>query len=152
MDSPPPQQRSLLENAPEYAPARRSQIVVQGDSQATRSRSSSCRLVTSLQEDEASSISQSENSAQDQDDSELNMDLRTRMQIEKERYPGAFSWAEAEERLFEVLFLREEVPILPSHWNVDFLGVPMSESVFASSTDELSSVYAKSEVDFAGNG
>lgn len=87
----------------------------------------------------------------EQDEELLPMANRARMQLEKKLYPGAETWAPDEERLFEVLYLREELAILPSHWNLDFCGVPMATSVFASSEEVTPIVFAHStEREFHG--
>ncbi|KAJ4858675.1 hypothetical protein T069G_06942 [Trichoderma breve] len=52
------------------------------------------------------------------------------MEEEKRRYLGSQRWNELEERLFEILFLRQEIPLLPLHWEVDFRGVPVSGDLF----------------------
>ncbi|KAL6827344.1 hypothetical protein J3E69DRAFT_380469 [Trichoderma sp. SZMC 28015] len=52
------------------------------------------------------------------------------MEEEKRRYLGSQRWNRLEERLFEILFLRQEIPLLPLHWEVDFRGVPVSGSLF----------------------
>ncbi|UKZ55155.1 hypothetical protein TrVGV298_008972 [Trichoderma virens] len=38
------------------------------------------------------------------------------METEKRRYLGNHQLNELEERLFEILFLRQEIPLLPLHW------------------------------------
>ncbi|KAK5987924.1 hypothetical protein PT974_12060 [Cladobotryum mycophilum] len=60
--------------------------------------------------------------------------VRQEMEMEKKLYPGASTWARDEERLFEILYLRQELPILPSFWGIDFRGIPISERCF--STDQ----------------
>ncbi|KAL7799387.1 hypothetical protein V8C43DRAFT_313411 [Trichoderma afarasin] len=52
------------------------------------------------------------------------------MEEEKRRYLGSQRWNGLEERLFEILFLRQEIPLLPLHWEVDFRGVPVSGDLF----------------------
>ncbi|PTB56365.1 hypothetical protein M431DRAFT_550413 [Trichoderma harzianum CBS 226.95] len=52
------------------------------------------------------------------------------MEEEKRRYLGSQRWNRLEERLFEILFLRQEIPLLPLHWEVDFRGVPVSGDLF----------------------
>ncbi|KAG6009120.1 hypothetical protein E4U21_003189 [Claviceps maximensis] len=73
------------------------------------------------------------------------------LEIEKKRYPGASTWASDEERLFEILFQRAERPVLPGHWEVDFRGIPMLDTVFSmndDSDDSRSVVYSRSGKDF----
>lgn len=76
--------------------------------------------------------------------------MHQQMQLEKELYPGASTWAEPEERLFEVLFLRQSAPLLPSHWDFDFRGVPIVDSVFCTTEQTQPVVYAHSPDEFRG--
>ncbi|KAG6015082.1 hypothetical protein E4U43_005770 [Claviceps pusilla] len=57
------------------------------------------------------------------------------LELEKKRYPGASTWAPDEEQLFEILFQRAERPILPGHWELDFRGIPMLDTVFSMNDD-----------------
>jgi hypothetical protein len=67
----------------------------------------------------------------DADDSSfMGPDLQEQMQAEKMLFPEASTWAPDEERLFETLFFRAHRPLLPSHWALDFRGVPMGDTVF----------------------
>ncbi|KAG5962067.1 hypothetical protein E4U57_007313 [Claviceps arundinis] len=80
------------------------------------------------------------------------------LELEKKRYPGASTWAPAEEHLFEILFQRAERAILPGHWEVDFRGIPMLDTVFSTNDDDddgsringlsRSIVYSRSGNDF----
>ncbi|TQW00759.1 hypothetical protein IF1G_00690 [Cordyceps javanica] len=72
------------------------------------------------------------------------MDLWKQLELEKSRYPGASTWAPDEERLFELLFFREGLPILPSHWELDLRAVPISEANFADA-EKQPIVYAHSK-------
>ncbi|KAM3506639.1 hypothetical protein MY10362_002228 [Beauveria mimosiformis] len=65
------------------------------------------------------------------------------LELEKSRYPGASTWARDEERLFELLFFRQDLPILPSHWELDMSAVPISEANFAD-VENAPVVYAHS--------
>ncbi|KAF1729726.1 hypothetical protein CRV24_010265 [Beauveria bassiana] len=65
------------------------------------------------------------------------------LELEKSRYPGASTWAPDEERLFELLFFRQDLPILPSHWELDMSAVPISEANFAD-VENAPVVYAHS--------
>lgn len=80
----------------------------------------------------------------------VEMDPRQQMEIEKAMYPGAGTWAKDEERLFEILFLRQDIPLLPTHWDVDFRGVPISEATFQTSDELPPIVYAHSKKEFQG--
>lgn len=75
--------------------------------------------------------------------------LEEEMKQEKERYPGASGWAPAEERLFEILFMRQDLPMLPPTWDVDLRGVPLSDVIFKTSDDFPPIIYAHSK-DFRG--
>ncbi|KAG5773219.1 hypothetical protein H9Q69_005269 [Fusarium xylarioides] len=66
------------------------------------------------------------------------------MKLEKERYPWASTWAPAEERLFEILYMRQDLPMLPTTWDVDLRGVPISDIVFQTSDDFPPIIYAHS--------
>ncbi|KAL6914118.1 hypothetical protein FSHL1_011791 [Fusarium sambucinum] len=68
--------------------------------------------------------------------------MKEEMKLEKERYPGAKSWAPAEERLFEILFMRQDLPMLPTTWDIDLRGIPISDVVFQTSEDYPPIVYA----------
>ncbi|KAJ6780663.1 hypothetical protein PWT90_01323 [Aphanocladium album] len=59
------------------------------------------------------------------------MDIWAQLELEKSRYPGASTWAPEEEHLFELLFCRQDLPILPLHWELDLSGVPISGTNFA---------------------
>lgn len=77
-------------------------------------------------------------------------DLRGLLDDEKALYPAASTWAAAEERLFEILFLRQCLPLLPSHWAMDFRGLPMPGSVFRKLDDYPPVVYPHSPREFRG--
>ncbi|GJN69584.1 hypothetical protein PLICBS_003633 [Purpureocillium lilacinum] len=77
-----------------------------------------------------------------------NAELIRQMETEKQLYPGASTWAAPEEKLFEILFLRQDLPMLPAHWDVDFRGVPMADSVFQTSDDYPPIIYAHSNKEF----
>lgn len=80
---------------------------------------------------------------------EAETSLRDMLDSEKALYPGASNWALGEERLFEILFLRQELPLLPSHWDMAFRGVPMMDSIFQTSPEYPPIVFAHSD-DFHG--
>lgn len=67
--------------------------------------------------------------------------LREEMEKEKSMFPGALTWAQGEAKLFEVLFMRQYIPILPSHWGVDFRALPMS-NCFSTPDGADSVIYA----------
>ncbi|KAM0231083.1 hypothetical protein ACHAP5_011179 [Fusarium lateritium] len=71
--------------------------------------------------------------------------MEEEMNLEKERYPGASSWAPAEERLFEILFMRQDLPMLPTTWDVDLRGVPISDVVFKTTDEFPPIIYAHSK-------
>jgi hypothetical protein len=75
------------------------------------------------------------------------------MELEKQQYPGASEWAHDEERLFEILYLRQDLPMLPSHWNIDFRGFPLPENIFDTSKEHPAIIYAHNKngaTEFAG--
>ncbi|KAH7150115.1 hypothetical protein B0J13DRAFT_283972 [Dactylonectria estremocensis] len=79
----------------------------------------------------------------------FDLHLIEEMEQEKTRYPGASGWAAAEEHLFEVLYLRQDLPMLPKTWDIDFSGVPMSDIVFQTSGKFPPIIYAHGK-DFRG--
>ncbi|KAJ4327775.1 hypothetical protein N0V84_001737 [Fusarium piperis] len=81
----------------------------------------------------------------DENDSYYFKSLEEEMKQEKERYPGASGWAPAEERLFEILFMRQDLPMLPPTWDVDLRGVPLSDVIFKTSDDFPPIIYAHSK-------
>ncbi|EGR52653.1 uncharacterized protein TRIREDRAFT_53499 [Trichoderma reesei QM6a] len=65
------------------------------------------------------------------------------MEAEKRQYLGtSLRWAPLEERLFEILFLRQEIPLLPSYWEEYFLPFPMPEACYCWRKDMNPVVYA----------
>lgn len=86
----------------------------------------------------------SENESQGQvaDDEMIEMSLEEKMEMAKDRYPGAKEWAEDEEKLFKILFLRQDLPMLPSNWMVDFRGFPLPERIFDTSDENPPIIYA----------
>lgn len=77
-------------------------------------------------------------------------DHKDKMQDEKQLFPGSSSWAEDEVKLFEILFMREYWPLLPSKWSVDFHGIPVPEVLFASSEVQDPVIFSQSGNDFKG--
>ncbi|KHN97056.1 uncharacterized protein MAM_05165 [Metarhizium album ARSEF 1941] len=71
-------------------------------------------------------------------------DIRLELEEEKRSYPGASTWAEEEEKLFELLFQRAHIPLLPAHWHVDFRGIPVVDSIFSPSDEVPSIIYSRS--------
>lgn len=65
-------------------------------------------------------------------------------------YPGAGTWALDEEKLFEVLYFREDMPLMPNSWDVDFSGVPIPATVFDRTGEAERIIYARSEREFQG--
>ncbi|KAF4994456.1 hypothetical protein FGRMN_5786 [Fusarium graminum] len=80
----------------------------------------------------------------DEDSTQID-NMEEEMKLEKERYPGASSWAPAEERLFEILFMRQDLPMLPTTWDVDLRGVPISDVVFKTTEEFPPIIYAHSK-------
>ena len=104
-------------------------------------------------------LNKNESSRQDSDEAKESLDTddemiirltdRQRMLLEKENFPGAEKWAEDEERLFEILYLRETTPLMPRHWNIDFMGAPMPENVFEAPEVENTIIRAFSDSEFS---
>lgn len=105
---------------------------------------------------EASNEETSSSGYQTQDEDVVEMveiSMEERMRMAKKRYPGAKDWARDEERLFEIMFSRQDLPMMPSHWSIDFRGVPLTERVFETSKRYPPVVYARGKngmTDFAG--
>jgi hypothetical protein len=77
-------------------------------------------------------------------------DAMVRMDQEKALVPGSQEWAEDEEKVFRILFLREYSPLLPRQWSMDFRGIPIPPQLF-SETDECQPViYSRAGNDFKG--
>ncbi|KAH6895780.1 hypothetical protein B0T10DRAFT_225346 [Thelonectria olida] len=70
------------------------------------------------------------------------MNLAEEMEEEKLRFPGASSWAPDEERLFEILYLRQDLPMLPPTWDYDLSDVPISDAIFQTSEQFPPIIYA----------
>lgn len=81
----------------------------------------------------------------DEANEELDLSLSEKMDIAKQRYPGAKEWAKDEERLFEILYLRQDLPILPSHWKFDFRGFPLPENIFETSEEHPPIIYSHNQ-------
>lgn len=71
--------------------------------------------------------------------------IEEQMEEAKAMYPGSKEWAKDEERLFEVLYLRQDIPMLPRHWIVDFRGIPIPEEIFETTKEYPPRVYAHSK-------
>jgi hypothetical protein len=72
------------------------------------------------------------------------------MARERALVPGSEAWADAEARLFEVLFMREWMALLPSHWSVDFRGIPTPSLLFASGERHKPVIYSLLDNDSQG--
>jgi hypothetical protein len=111
-------------------------------------------LLSSIErESDAGSTSSSSEDGHREDEMVQQISLEERMELAKQRYPGAKDWARDEERLFEILFSRQDLPMMPSHWSIDFRGVPLTERVFETSRQYPPIVYACEKngmTDFAG--
>ncbi|KAK7427432.1 hypothetical protein QQZ08_006038 [Neonectria magnoliae] len=83
--------------------------------------------------------------SQEEDQKAFEAYLREQMEQEKTRFPGASGWAPAEARLFEILYMRQDLPMLPRTWDIDFSGVPISDVVFETSEEFPPIIYAHSK-------
>ena len=72
---------------------------------------------------------------------EEDITLSEKMEQAKALYPGSKDWAKDEERLFEILYLRQDLPILPPQWKIDFRGIPIPENIFDTSDEHPAIVY-----------
>lgn len=72
------------------------------------------------------------------------------MEEDKLWYPGASSWAPSEEWCYEVLYQRQNLPMLPRTWDYDLSGIPISDTIFQTSEQFPPIIYAHGN-DFAGN-
>ncbi|KAL7932745.1 hypothetical protein V8C35DRAFT_322933 [Trichoderma chlorosporum] len=73
----------------------------------------------------------------------LHSSILDSMETEKSRYRGERHWNQLEERLFEILFLRQEISLLPLHWELDFRGIPVSGDLFCWQKGVKPIVYAR---------
>ncbi|PKS09055.1 hypothetical protein jhhlp_003668 [Lomentospora prolificans] len=106
-----------------------------------KQRGVSSPLVESLEDyDEGSS-------KLDEVELELEADRYEEMMQEKALFPGSDDWAPDEEELFRILFMRQYSPLLPSHWGLDFRGIPVPDILFATSEVDEPVVYSSSNQD-----
>ncbi|KAK2032378.1 hypothetical protein LX32DRAFT_196561 [Colletotrichum zoysiae] len=70
------------------------------------------------------------------------------MDDERKLFPGSDNWAEDENRLFRILYMRQYSPLLPSHWDMDFRGIPIPDILFASSDAHPPVINSRSGNDF----
>ncbi|TQN67506.1 hypothetical protein CSHISOI_07937 [Colletotrichum shisoi] len=70
------------------------------------------------------------------------------MDEERKLFPGSDAWAEDELRLFKILYMRQYCPLLPSHWGMDFRGIPIPDILFASSDAHPPLINSQSGTDF----
>ncbi|KAH8173357.1 hypothetical protein LIA77_07612 [Sarocladium implicatum] len=73
------------------------------------------------------------------------LQLQKDMEAERQRFTGASNWAPAEERLFELLYMREQLPMMPRHWQYDFQGVPFQDHVFSTSEENPPVIHAHTQ-------
>ena len=71
---------------------------------------------------------------------------------EKSLFPQADKWAADEARLFEILFMRQYSPLMPSFWDIDFKGIPIPDILFQTSDVDRPVIYSRSGNDFHGTG
>ncbi|SPN97678.1 uncharacterized protein DNG_01191 [Cephalotrichum gorgonifer] len=79
---------------------------------------------------------------------EMEADRYEEMMEEKKLFPGSEEWSPDEERLFQLLFMRQYIPLMPPHWSVDFRGIPLPKILFATSEVDRAVIYSQSERDF----
>lgn len=87
---------------------------------------------------------------QSQESIEMQKERDEQMKAAKDLMPGSQDWAQDENKLFELMFQRQDIPLLPSHWALDFQGVPVSDSIFNISDEHSPVIHARSGQDFRG--
>lgn len=97
-----------------------------------------------------SSLLEEGSSRLDDAEKELEADRYEEMMEERKLFPGSDAWAADEERLFQLLFMRQYSPLMPPHWSVDFRGIPLPDILFATSEVDRPVVYSHLERDFRG--
>lgn len=97
-----------------------------------------------------SSLLEEGTSRLDEAEKELEADRYEEMMEEKKLFPNSHMWAGGEERLFQLLFMRQYSPLMPVHWHVDFRGIPVPGILFATSEVDRPVVYSHLEQDFRG--
>lgn len=97
-----------------------------------------------------SSLLEEGTSRLDEAEKELEADRYEEMMEEKKLFPNSHMWAAGEERLFQLLFMRQYSPLMPVHWHVDFRGIPVPGILFATSEVDRPVVYSQLEQDFRG--
>ncbi|KXH60211.1 hypothetical protein CSAL01_07716 [Colletotrichum salicis] len=70
------------------------------------------------------------------------------MDEERKLFPGSDDWTDEENRLFQILYMRQYSPLLPSHWDMDFRGIPIPDVLFASSDAHPPIINSRSGNDF----
>ncbi|EXF76280.1 hypothetical protein CFIO01_05362 [Colletotrichum fioriniae PJ7] len=70
------------------------------------------------------------------------------MDEERKLFPGSDDWTDEENRLFQILYMRQYSPLLPSHWDMDFRGIPIPDVLFASSDAHPPVINSRSGNDF----
>ncbi|KAH7375776.1 hypothetical protein B0T11DRAFT_323757 [Plectosphaerella cucumerina] len=70
------------------------------------------------------------------------------MHQERALVPGSQEWADDEEKVFRILFLREFNPLLPRHWSMDFRGIPIPSQLFSQTDGCQPVIYSRAGNDF----
>jgi hypothetical protein len=86
------------------------------------------------------------------DDVERESEMRRyeEMQKEKKFFPRADEWHEDESRLFEILYMRQYSPLMPSFWDMDFKGIPIPDILLQTSLLDQPVIYSVSGNEFVG--
>lgn len=87
-----------------------------------------------------------------EDEREVERRRHQEMEEEKSLFPRADEWADEEARLFEVLFMRQYSPLLPTFWDMDFKGIPIPDILFQTSDVDRPVIYSYSGNNFHGKG
>ncbi|MBE3042386.1 hypothetical protein IMZ48_07360 [Candidatus Bathyarchaeota archaeon] len=86
----------------------------------------------------------------DDDETVTEADRHEAMMRERKLFPANESWAPDEERLFELLFMRQYSPLMPQDWETDFRGIPLPDILFRTSEVHKPVVYSHLDWHFRG--
>ncbi|KAL6891097.1 hypothetical protein HDV57DRAFT_281897 [Trichoderma longibrachiatum] len=100
------------------------------------------RIINGVDEEKDEAKEKNSDEARQQGGTIVGEKMLADMEAEKRHYLGPdLRWAPLEERLFEILFLRQEIPLLPSYWEEYFPTFPMPEGCYCWREDMHPVVY-----------
>ena len=97
-----------------------------------------------------SSLLEEGSSRLDEDETVTQADRHEAMVRERKLFPANKSWAPDEEKLFELLFMRQYSPLMPPDWETDFRGIPLPDILFRTSEVHKPVVYSHLDWHFRG--